>query len=107
MCLEMRYRGRTVTAADVEFIRHLIASNPGVSRRALSVKLCEAWQWTQANGALRDMVARGLMLLLHRAGHVVLPDKKQCPLNNVARHPWCSPKVLSPGQICLAKRPPV
>ena len=26
----------------------------------LSQKLCEAWQWKQANGAPRDMVCRGL-----------------------------------------------
>jgi len=68
-----RYRGRVVTAADVEFIRDLIAKHPGVSRRRLSVKLCEALDWRQANGALRDMVCRGLMLSLHRLGHIELP----------------------------------
>ena len=36
-------------------------------------KLCEAWQWKQANGALRDMVCRGLLLMLHRAGEIELP----------------------------------
>jgi Domain of unknown function (DUF4338) len=68
-----RYRGRVVTAADVEFIRDLIAKHPGVSRRGLSVKLCEALDWRQANGAFRDMVCRGLMLSLHRLGHIELP----------------------------------
>jgi hypothetical protein len=68
-----RYRGRVVTAADVEFIRDLIAKHPGVSRRGLSVKLCEALDWRQTNGAFRDMVCRGLMLSLHRLGHIELP----------------------------------
>jgi hypothetical protein len=68
-----RYRGRAITAADVEFIRDLIARHPGVSRRGLSVKLCEALDWRQANGAWRDMVCRGLMLSLHRLGHIELP----------------------------------
>ena len=36
-------------------------------------KLCEAWNWVQPNGVLRDMVCRGLMLALHRAGRIELP----------------------------------
>ena len=69
----LRYRGRALTAADIREIRELIAAHPGASRRKLSERLCEHWGWRQANGALRDMVARGLMLALHRAGHIELP----------------------------------
>jgi hypothetical protein len=61
---EWRYRGRTVTAEEIDFIRSLIADHPTASRRRLSEKLCEAWQWKQANGAPRDMVCRGLLLML-------------------------------------------
>jgi hypothetical protein len=70
----LRHRGRIITDADIEFIRGLIAENPGASRWALSKKLCEAWNWRQSNGALRDMVCRGLMLELHRGGHIELPQ---------------------------------
>jgi hypothetical protein len=35
--------------------------------------VCEAWQWKQPNGALCDMVCRGLPLMLHRAGDIQLP----------------------------------
>src|SRR6202049_1946659 len=79
---EWRYRGRVVTTDELTFIRRLIAENPGASRRRLSEKLCEAWQWKQANGALRDMVCRGLMLMLHRAGEIELPE-----VRFVARNP--------------------
>jgi hypothetical protein len=34
----------------------------------LSTRICEAWQWRQANGALREMVCRGMLLMLERAG---------------------------------------
>ena len=54
---------------------------PRMSRRRLSAKLCEAWQWKQANGALRDMVCRGLLLMLHRAGEIELPAIRQISLN--------------------------
>lgn len=77
----LRHRGRAVTRADVEFIRELIARHPGASRRRLSQRLCEAWNWRQANGALRDMVCRGLMLSLCRAGHIELPAVRQRPYN--------------------------
>src|SRR5579862_4251353 len=71
MPVEWKYRGRVVTPGDVVFLRQLIAENPSMSRRRLSAKVCEAWGWRQANGALRDMVCRGLML--HRAGEIELP----------------------------------
>lgn len=35
--------------------------SPLLSRKALSRKLCEVWDWRQPNGCLRDMVCRGLM----------------------------------------------
>jgi hypothetical protein len=69
----LSYRHRVIIDDDLVFIRQLIAEHPGSSRRDLSVKLCRAWNWVQANGALRDMVCRGLMLMLHRQGLIVLP----------------------------------
>lgn len=73
MAGEFRYRGRLISAAEVEFIRQLIAAHPGVSRRQLSLKLCESWAWRQANGAFCDGVCRGLLLMLNRAGQIELP----------------------------------
>ena len=67
MNVKEKYRGREVTDADVAFIQQLIDAHPTLSRRALSRKLCEAWNWRQPNGQPRDMVCRGLMLHLHRA----------------------------------------
>jgi hypothetical protein len=85
MDTELKYRGRAIRRADLEFIRKLIAENPGLSRRALSAKLCEAWNWRQSNGALCDMVCRGLMLHLHRAGHIELPPVRWVNPNPLAR----------------------
>jgi hypothetical protein len=80
-----RYRGRVVSVAEVEFIRQMIASHPGINRRQLSLKLCEAWQWKQANGAPRDMVCRGLLLGLERAGQLVLPAARHVHRNPPTR----------------------
>jgi hypothetical protein len=81
MASEWRYRGRVLTADDVTLIRQLIAENPSTSRRRLSEKLCEVWQWRQANGTLRAMVCRGLLLMLHRAGEIELPPVRFKTLN--------------------------
>ena len=66
-------------------MQQLIREHPGASRRALSAKLCEAWQWKQSNGAPRDMVCRGLLLMLHRAGEIELPPVRYTPPNPLAK----------------------
>ena len=70
-----------ITEEDLVFIRRLIADHPQSSRRKLSEQLCQAWNWVQANGALRSMVCRGLMLMLHRRGLIELPAVRQVSRN--------------------------
>jgi hypothetical protein len=86
-CMEivLSYRHRAVTASEVTLIRQLIAKHPTSSRRELSKKLCQEWNWVQANGVLRDMVCRGLMLQLHREGHIELPPVKYVRNNPLAK----------------------
>jgi hypothetical protein len=91
---ELRYRGRVITSEDILFIEQLIAAHPRASRRRLSQKLCEAWQWKQANGALRDMVCRGLLLMLDRAGHIELPAVKFVPHNPLVRRERPEPLLI-------------
>jgi len=94
MPAEWRYRGRVITAEDVVFIRAFIAAHPEASRRRLSALLCEAWQWKQANGALCDMICRGLLLMLHRAGEIELPAVRQTSLNPFVRRERPQPLLI-------------
>jgi hypothetical protein len=96
---EWRYRGRTVTTEEIDFIRRLVAEHPAASRRRLSEKLCEAWQWKQANGALRDMVCRGLLLMLHRAGEIELPGIRFRPPNPLAQRERPQPMLIDMTQL--------
>src|SRR5579872_7385892 len=91
---EWRYRGRAVTTEEIDFIRRLVAEHPTASRRRLSEKLCEAWQWKQANGAPRDMVCRGLLLMLHRAGQIELPVIRFRPPNPLAQRERPQPMLI-------------
>lgn len=80
----LRYRGRQIDEVQLESVRRLIAQHPAVSRRALSVMVCEAWNWRQANGQFSDMICRGLLLALERSGCLRLPPKKFSPHNPLA-----------------------
>jgi hypothetical protein len=106
---ELKYRGRVITSEDILFIEQLIAAHPRASRRRLSQKLCEAWQWRQANGALRDMVCRGLLLMLDRAGHIELPAVKFVPHNPLVRRERPEPVLIdtTPIQGALQELRPV
>ncbi len=81
-----RYRGREIGNSEVAFLRQLIQEHPHLSRYALSRKVCEAWEWKQPNGALRDMVCRGLLLMLHRAGAIQLPAPRRGSHNRPEGH---------------------
>lgn len=74
--------GPEITREDIPYIGSLIERHPNDSRRKLSARLCEAWEWNQTNGALRDMVCRGLLLMLDRAGQITLP-----PVSYVRHNP--------------------
>jgi hypothetical protein len=90
----LRYRGRNVSDEDIVYIRELIATHPHASRRTLSTKLCEAWQWRQANGALRDMVCRGLLLMLDRTGRITLPPVDYVRHNPLAHRAKPAPALI-------------
>ena len=54
------------------------------------MQLCDAWQWRQPNGTPCDAIRRGLLLWLHRAGHIRLP-----PPQWTTRKPW-RPRTSAP-----------
>jgi hypothetical protein len=89
-----RYRDREISQDDILYIRALLDKYPNESRRKLSTRLCEAWQWRQANGALRDMVCRGMLLMLERAGQITLP-----PVSYVRHNPLAKRARPEPARI--------
>lgn len=92
--VKLTHRGRKVTASDVKFIKALIAAHPEASRNAISKLLCEAWNWRQANGQLRDMVCRGLLLALHRSGLIELPAVRRVVHNPLANRTRPAPVAI-------------
>jgi len=84
MAVLIRWRGRQIDHNQVAFIQGLIAANPQDSRRRISQRLCEAWEWRQPNGELCDMLCRGLLATLERAGLIELPPRRCLPPNPLA-----------------------
>src|SRR6476661_8200016 len=74
-----RYRGQEIDGEQLAFLREFIRTHSTSSRWKLSRQLCEALGWKQANGALRDMVCRGMLLMLERAGEIELPTVRRRP----------------------------
>lgn len=72
----LHFRGRPITQDDIDFIRKLIEGDQLLSRRALSIKVCQAWMWQQPNGTLCDAICRSLLIRLHREGHIQLPPPR-------------------------------
>jgi hypothetical protein len=95
---EFRYRGREILEQDILYIRTLIERHPKESRRKLSVRVCESWQWRQANGVLCDMVCRGMLLMLDRAGQIALP-----PVSYVRHNPLA--KRARPASVLIDTTP--
>jgi hypothetical protein len=118
MGIEIRYRGRVYTERDIESVREIIARHPGASRFFLSKELCRLWNWTQPNGTPKDMVCRGLMLVLDREGLITLPVKKrelpwlfrgrtEPPVIPVDAAPVAGPlSALFPLDLCMVRRTP-
>jgi hypothetical protein len=64
-------------APDIGLIEHLLAEHPSWGRSRLSIKLCELWDWRAANGQLKDMACRSLLLRLEKAGQITLPPRQR------------------------------
>ena len=96
----VRYRGREITDQQLASIGEMMRANPGISRWKLSRKLCEAWEWKQSNGALRDMVCRSLLLELERTGHIQLPPVRRQTHNYLAHRERPEPVIVDTRPVC-------
>jgi hypothetical protein len=105
----LTYRGRAIGPGELQSLRAVQAAHPGASRRALSQRVCEAWDWRQPNGALRDLLCRSLLLALERAGHLTLPPVRGRPPNNVIarRRPAPAEVNTTPLEAPLASLLPI
>ena len=66
-------QGRSISTAELDWLRQAVAIHSDWSRKRLARELCQRWQWRTAQGRLKDFAARSLLLKLQTRGLVVLP----------------------------------
>ncbi len=62
-------------------IRSTITGHYARGRSYIGLRLCEQWDWRQANGQYKAFAARDLLLRLERAGLVELPAPQRVKVN--------------------------
>jgi len=70
----VRICGREFSDEIFDRIRVTIESEPTISRRALSLRVCEWLNWKGPNGKPKEMSCRVALLKLQRGGHLSLPE---------------------------------
>ena len=72
----MILRGRVFSESELELIKETVSNNPSLSRRKLSILICQLLDWKQPNGRLKDRACREVLLRLHERGLIQLPPPK-------------------------------
>ena len=105
--VECRYHGRDFSADEMALLRALIASPPALNRHALSKEFCRRIDWYKADGGLKDMMARVVMLAMHKDGRIELPPPKwpRPPRRPTTFGPDTEPPLLPPPDTLPAVRP--
>ena len=85
--------GRTVLQEILERIRAQVRTEPEISRRQLSLRVCEWMDWNNAAGRAQEMSARKALATLHRRGLIELPVLKQRYAFQEAAAPAACPPV--------------
>jgi len=73
----MRVCGREFSAEVINRIEATVCADPSLSRRALSLRVCEWLDWRADNGKLKEVSCRKALLELHRRGLIRLPAAKE------------------------------
>jgi hypothetical protein len=66
--------GQHFTDEIIRKIIKTVESEPSISRRALSLRVCQWLDWKSANGKLKEMSCRVALLKMHRQGVLQLPE---------------------------------
>jgi len=86
----VRICGQEFSDEICDRIRAILESEPSISRRALSLRVCEWLNWKSPNGKPKEMSCRVALLKLHRGGHLCLPEPGVRPWAVLARE-RCAP----------------
>jgi len=82
-------------------IREMVTVNPGLSRRELSLKVCDWLNWKSPNGKFQEMSCRVALLKLERRGIVKLPQPHSWGSDRIKGKDHGSP-IWEVGPVCCS-----
>jgi len=82
MAQSMVSQGRNIGGDELGLIRDLMAQHRDWGRTRISEELCRCWDWRNAQGRIKDMAARTLLLKLERRGFIELPARQRPSSNH-------------------------
>lgn len=88
-------RRRLIGPADLLLIRQLIEQEGTKGRSHISNRLCELWDWRQANGRFRQIACRDLLRRLEGRGLIELPPRLRAARRAGYRHRSQAPDFLN------------
>jgi hypothetical protein len=88
--------GQEFSPEKIRDIQSIIEADPGISRRGLSMRVCELLDWKGPNGRWKDMNCRVALSKLESRGLLELPEPHATPLR-LLREPETHPApVIDP-----------
>ena len=96
----MRVCGREFSSELLARIAETVRAEPGVSRRALSRRVCEWLEWRAPNGKLQEVSCRKALLELHRRGRIPLPAADAACFPRADAEPPSEPGIEPPELSC-------
>ncbi|MGH8587174.1 MAG: IS4 family transposase [Gammaproteobacteria bacterium] len=94
--------GQTFSMEVLTRIAEAVQAEPGISRRQLSLRVCEWMDWRNAAGRLQEMSCRKSLLDLHRRGVIVLPAITRRYAFQEAK-PWVAPPPIATVECALSE----
>lgn len=99
----MRICGHEFNREIIARIKATVESEPSLSRRALSLRVCEWLQWRAANGNLKEVSCRKALLELHRRGLIPLPAAEESCFQRSCAKPPADGLIDVPELQCTLK----
>ena len=88
-------RRRVIREEDLRGIRQLIEQEGARGRSYVSNRLCEIWDWRQANGRFRQIACRELLRRLEARGLIELPPRLHAARRAGYRNRTSTPPLLN------------
>lgn len=99
----MQLCGREFTTATIVQIEQTLRAEPSLSRRALSLRVCDWLEWRAPNGRRKEVSCRKALAQLDRRGLIVLPPAQPFCFKRSGPKPPTEPLIDAPELRCTLK----